>query len=74
MKLETLLKDYFETELSEGKIDFCVRAEKLADGSLEIYIRPDSKNGKTFDFKFPKETLCPACTHGEFPHRNCILR
>ena len=45
----TLLLNYFEKEIFEGKIDFRLRATKIENG-VEFYIHPDGRDGETIDF------------------------
>lgn len=41
---------YLHTELSEGKIDFSVRAKLVQDDVIEFYIHPTGKDGDTQDY------------------------
>lgn len=44
-----ILQDYLESEISAGKIDFRIRAQKR-DGVVEFYIHPLGSGGQTADF------------------------
>ena len=42
---ESYLKDNFEKQI----IDYCLRVHVNAAGTVNFYIRPDSKDGQTLD-------------------------
>ena len=45
------IEKYFLIELSEGKIDFHIRAHKDEHGVVSFYIHPQDKNGLTRDYR-----------------------
>lgn len=44
------LEDYLKSEMSEGKIDFELRATEAVEGRISFYIHPAGADGKTRDF------------------------
>ena len=54
--MEEKLWAYFNKELAEGKIDFCIRAHKNNLGGIEFYIRPEGKDGQTLDLSVSEKS------------------
>ena len=44
------LEDYLKHEMSEGKIDFELRAIEAEEGRISFYIHPTGADGRTRDY------------------------